>query len=58
MNMADNEEARNRAEKVQNLIEYFCRNLAEDPQDGTEFDCDVIDALEAVERRYKKERTG
>lgn len=56
--MADNEEARNRAEKVQNLIEYFCRNLAEDPQDGTEFDCDVLDALEAVERRYKKERTG
>ncbi len=47
--------ARSRAKTTRKLIEYFCRTLAEDPQDGTEFDCDIIDALEAVERRHREE---
>ena len=41
-----------RSQRAQLLIEFFVQNLAEDPQDGTQFDVDVLDALEGVRNRY------
>jgi len=41
-----------RQQKVQELIVYFSKNICEDPQNGTVFDCDVIDALEKVKTKY------
>lgn len=41
-------------EKVRHLIEYYLKNLVQDPIDGTRFDCDVLDALESLEKKYKE----
>lgn len=41
-----------RQQKVQDLIVYFCKDICEDPQNGTVFDSDVIDALEKVKTKY------
>lgn len=42
------EQKLNREEKIQVLQWFYLLNLVEDPQDGTNFDCAVIDALEAI----------
>ena len=44
-----------RPEKLNMLKKFFINSLAEDPEDGTEFDCDVIDAIESLESRYLEE---
>lgn len=47
---------------LRSLKEYYCRNLAEDPQDGTSFDCEVLQALDdlasgiAQARKEQRER--
>ena len=32
---------------------YYLRVLVEDPQDGTNFDCDVLDAISTLKRKYE-----
>lgn len=44
-----------RPEKLNMLKKFFINSLAEDPQNGTEFDCDVLDAIESLESRYLEE---
>ena len=38
----------NRQEVLQELKRYYCAELAEDKQDGTNFDCAVLDAIDKV----------
>jgi len=45
-----------RPEKLDMLKKFFLNSLAEDPQDGTEFDCDILDAIESLESRYTEMR--
>jgi len=45
-----------RVEKLDMLKKFFLNSLVEDPQDGTEFDCDVLDAIESLESRYAEEQ--
>jgi len=42
-----------RVEKLKRLKQYFLHHLVEDPQDGTCFDCMVLDAIEALENVFK-----
>jgi hypothetical protein len=42
-----------RQEKIEKLKQFFLRKLVEDPQDGTDFDCDVLTSLEKLERKYE-----
>jgi hypothetical protein len=38
----------NRIEVLQELKRYYSAELAEDKQDGTNFDCAVLDALDSL----------
>ena len=42
-----------RAQKIEEVCRYFAAEMSEDPIDGTAFDCDVLDALDAVKKKYK-----
>lgn len=44
-----------RHERIDILKEFFLENLVEDPIDGTSFDCDVLDTLEAIKERHTNE---
>lgn len=44
-----------RHERIQDVLEYFYDVHVEDPLDGTSFDCDVMDALIDLRRKYEKE---
>lgn len=37
-----------RSERLEELKQYFLRNLVEDPQDVTTFDTDVLEATEGL----------
>lgn len=41
-----------RGERIKELRFYFVNCLCEDPQDGSPFDCAVLDALDQIERDY------
>lgn len=41
-----------RKDRLEVLMLYFLRHLVEDPQDGTLFDCDVMDAIRELQRKY------
>lgn len=43
-------------EVLQKLRSYYCQNFAEDQQDGSNFDCAVLDLLDdrAVEKQMDK----
>lgn len=44
-----------RVKKIQRLREvFFEQGFAEDYQDGTIFDCDILDALKKLEERYSE----
>ena len=47
------EESRN--ERLENLKQYFLHILAEDQQEGSEFDCNVLDAIDELQRKYPRE---
>ena len=36
-------------EKIELLRQYYLKNLVEDPMDGTDFDCLVLDMLDSLE---------
>ena len=40
---------RSRLEALDRLAEFYATYLAEDGQDGTNFDCRVLDAIKAIE---------
>lgn len=44
-----------KAERLERLKMFFLRVLVEDPLDGTLFDCDVLNAIETLETKYKKQ---
>lgn len=44
-----------RLERLDKLKKYFLHELVEDSNDGTNFDCSVLDAFEFLEKRYKDE---
>lgn len=46
-----------RLERINELIKYFAGKLSEDAQDGTPFDCDVLDTLEKLKEKYKDDPT-
>lgn len=41
-----------REEKLRLVELYYLRHLVEDPQDGTDFDCDILDAIKALRAKY------
>ena len=40
-------------EKLTALKSYYLNHLVDDPIDGSRFDCDVLDALDALMGKYK-----
>ena len=42
----------NRLVKLRILELFFLRKLVEDPRDGTEFDCDILDAIAVLKEKY------
>lgn len=42
-----------RSEKIKQLEIYFLENLVEDPQNGTDFDCDVLDNLKELQEYWR-----
>lgn len=44
-----------RTERLNLLKQFFLESLVEDPIDGTRFDCDILDAIEIMEKKYKNE---
>jgi hypothetical protein len=45
-------EENDRQKKIQDLIAHFCCHYVEDSQNGTVFDCDVLNALEKLKVKY------
>lgn len=43
-----------RKDKLEVLKQYYLQFMVEDWQDGTDFDCDVLDAIESLQIKYKK----
>lgn len=41
-----------RKDKLEVLKLYYLRHMVEDPIDGNRFDMDVLDAIEALQRKY------
>ncbi len=41
--------------RLDRLKEYYLHNLVEDPQDGTALDCDILDMIEALQKKYKND---
>lgn len=41
-----------RPERIEAVLQYFLKNLVEDPIDGTAFDCDVIETLDVLKKKY------
>jgi hypothetical protein len=41
-----------REEKLRSLEFYFLNGLAEDLQNGTDFDCAVLDAIDKLQREF------
>ncbi len=41
-----------RGERLSAFREYWCRYLAEDPQDGTDLDCAVLKAIEEIKDKF------
>lgn len=39
--------------KILSLQRYYITNFVEDPQDGTPFDIDVLNALDMLRDKYK-----
>lgn len=46
-----------RRERIEELRLYFVNVLCEDPQDGSPFDCAVLDTLDRIEREYPEGET-
>lgn len=42
-----------RPEKLNRLKMFFLENLVEDSRDGTVFDCDVLDLISTLEKKYE-----
>lgn len=42
-----------REERIDMFEQYYLRVLCEDGQDGTEFDCAVLDALKTLKEKYQ-----
>lgn len=42
-----------RSERLKQLKEYFLNNFVEDGTDGTRFDDDIINAIKALEEKYR-----
>lgn len=43
---------KSRQEKLEATKQWFLRNMVEDPIDGTEFDCAVLDAFKFLEQQF------
>ena len=41
-----------RHERLENLKQYYLERLFEDPHEGSAFDCDVLDAIKALQEKY------
>ena len=41
-----------REDKLRMLELYYLRHLVEDPQDGTPFDCDILDAIKSLREKH------
>lgn len=41
-----------REDKLRILELYYLKFLVEDPIDGTGFDCDILDAIKELKKRY------
>jgi hypothetical protein len=41
-----------RKDKLEVLKQYYLRHMCEDPIDGNRFDLDVLDAIEALQKKY------
>lgn len=48
-----NEKLIRRTKTLDQLKLYFLDNFVEDPVDGTEFDCDVLNSLDNLLEEYK-----
>ena len=44
-----------RFERLEILRQYYLTVLFEDPHEGNKFDCDVLDAINALQERYPQE---
>jgi hypothetical protein len=44
--------------RINHLRRYFLQYLVEDGQDGTRFDCAVLDALDRLEAEYPESGSG
>lgn len=42
-----------RSQKLKILEEYFLKNIVEDPIDGTNFDCDILNHFKILKNKYK-----
>jgi hypothetical protein len=42
-----------RKDKLEVLKQYYLRFMCEDWQDGTDLDCDVLHAIEALQKKYE-----
>ncbi len=45
-----------RYERLEFLKQYYLRILFEDPHEGSMFDCDVLDAINALQEKYPRGR--
>lgn len=45
-----------RNERLEQLKMYYLKYLVEDPQDGTRFDCDILDMIETLRKKYEKDQ--
>ena len=43
-----------RQQKLEKTKQYFLKNFVEDPIDGSCFDCDFLDAMNFLQRKYAK----
>ena len=41
-----------RTQRIEYLKQYFLQVLAEDQMEGSQFDCDVLDAIKKLEEKY------
>ena len=41
-----------REDKLRAWELFYLRNMAEDPRDGTVFDCDILDAIKELRKKY------
>ncbi len=45
-----------RLEILKNMKKYYLKTYVEDPIDGTNFDCDILDSFNLLIEKYEKKR--